>query len=153
MTQRSPGLRKLFHYYCNTYSSGISGAFENAADFQQSIRQACSSLRIGIMLKQQWTYPDDLHIYNLLMAVHDNAALKNFYTMTLAPLIQYEKRYSVDLIKTIETYLTCDGDYKKERLFCSNSMKIQSVSGLTRQKACWAWRIAIINSLSRCLWP
>ena len=65
------------------------------------------------MLKQQWTYPDDLHIYNLLMAVHDNAALKNFYTMTLAPLIQYEKRYSVDLIKTIETYLTCDGDYKK----------------------------------------
>ena len=108
-----PGLRKLFHYYCNTYSSGISGAFENAADFQQSIRQACSSLRIGIMLKQQWTYPDDLHIYNLLMAVHDNAALKNFYTMTLAPLIQYEKRYSVDLIKTIETYLTCDGDYKK----------------------------------------
>ena len=65
-----------------------------------------------MMLKQNVTYFDDLHIYNLLMAVHDNAALKKFYTMTLEPLIGYEKRHNVDLIETIETYLACDGDYK-----------------------------------------
>lgn len=107
-----PGIRKLFAYYCTGYSAGISGPFENASDFQQSIRQACSSLKIGMMLKQNITYFDDLHIYNLLMAVHDNAALKKFYTMTLEPLIEYEKRHNVDLIETIEIYLSCDGDYK-----------------------------------------
>lgn len=110
------GLKKLFGHCCSKYSVGSSGAFENAADFQQSIRQACSSLKIGLMLEQQWTNFDDLHIYNLLMSVHDSAALKKFYTMTLEPLLKYEERHNVDLIKTVETYLACDGDYKKAAL-------------------------------------
>lgn len=108
-----PGLKKLLGYHCPGYSLGLSSAFENAADIQQCIRQACSSLKIGMMLEQQWTYFDDLHIYNLLMAVHDNSALKKFCHATLEPLAQYEQRHNVDLIKTIEIYLACDGDYKK----------------------------------------
>lgn len=108
-----PGLRRLLSYYCGKYSAGLSSAFESASDFQQSIRQSSSSLKIGRMLEQQWTCFDDLQIYNLLMSVHDSAALKKFYTMTLEPLVQYEERHNVDLIKTIETYLSCDGDYKK----------------------------------------
>lgn len=107
-----PGLKKLLGYYCKEYSLGISPFFENAADIQQSVRKARSSLKIGMMLNQQWTHFDELHVYNLLMSVQDNGALKKFYTATLKPLEQYGKRFNVDLLTTLETYLACDGDYK-----------------------------------------
>lgn len=108
-----PGLKKLLGYYCKNYAAGISTFFEHAADIQQCVRQSRSSLKIGMMLSQQWTHFDELHVYHLLMSVHDNAALKKFYTTTLKPLEEYDKRFNVDLIETLETYLNCDGDYKK----------------------------------------
>lgn len=107
-----PDLKKLLGYYYPGYYAGVSCSFENASDFQQSIRQSRSSLKTGRMLNQQWTNFDDLHVYNLLMSIHDNAALKKFYNTTLEPLARYGTCHKVDLIKTIEVYLANDGDYK-----------------------------------------
>jgi sugar diacid utilization regulator len=64
---------------------------------------------------------DDTGAYRLLLPAmsEDPAELKRFYEETVAPLSAYDLQYETELVKTLETFLECDGNVANsaQRLF------------------------------------
>jgi sugar diacid utilization regulator len=59
--------------------------------------------------------------YRLLLPAmsEDPAELRRFHDETVAPLVAYDEQYETELVRTLETYLDCDGNVARtaERLF------------------------------------
>ena len=64
---------------------------------------------------------DDTGAYRLLLPAmsEDPAELQRFYDETVAPLVAYDDQYETELVKTLETFLDCDGNVANtaQRLF------------------------------------
>jgi sugar diacid utilization regulator len=64
---------------------------------------------------------DDTGAYRLLLPAmsEDPAELQRFYAETVAPLVAYDDQYETELVKTLETFLDCDGNVANtaQRLF------------------------------------
>jgi len=59
--------------------------------------------------------------YRLLLSAMSESPdeLERFYTETLEPLVAYDEQYETDLVRTVETFLECDGNVAQtaQRLF------------------------------------
>lgn len=106
-------LKEIFLHYDKNYCVGISQPFDEAQNFNTSVRQAASSAKLGSFLQKQWIYYEEIHTYNLLLSIKDPEVLKKFCLQVLSPLEKYGTKHNLNLIKTVELYLNNNGDYKK----------------------------------------
>ncbi|HEY9577221.1 MAG TPA: helix-turn-helix domain-containing protein, partial [Pseudobacillus sp.] len=62
---------------------------------------------------------DDLHIYRLIYAVHEQGVLHEFVSDYLSAVLAYDDYHHAKLINTLKTYLECNGSKKEtaERLY------------------------------------
>jgi uncharacterized protein YqgV (UPF0045/DUF77 family) len=106
-------IQTLIKNYSSKYNIGVSNTFMEIENFNICIDQSLSAFNIASAINENCIYYNKLSIYKLLYPIKDTNYLRDFYNDVMKPLIDYDKSYNSDLIKTLEFYLKNDGDYKK----------------------------------------
>jgi purine catabolism regulator len=86
---------------------------------------------------------EDLGVYRLLFHVTDPAELRGFIDQVLGALIEYDQRHSADLVRTLDTFLSRNGNLQstaRELNLHVNSVtyrlqRIQSISHLDLEQS------------------
>ncbi len=94
--------------------AGISAAFEDAWDMAQAYTQANQAALAGRRLGRhdQVVSFDDLGVYRLLIQVKDPSELAQFVDETLGRLLEYERKHSSGLLRTLSSYLRHNGSLR-----------------------------------------
>jgi purine catabolism regulator len=88
---------------------GVGRVYEGLDGLRRAFREAEQALEIGQQLfgPAGLTYFGDLGIYRLLFPLRDTTDLTAFYTETLGPLVEYDRRTNGELLHTLEVYFAC----------------------------------------------
>ena len=55
----------------------------------------------------------ELGVYRLLFSLHDNPEVKSLYQEALGRLLEHDKKSRMELVKTLETYFTCQENLQR----------------------------------------
>lgn len=86
---------------------GLALAYKSYVDATDAIN-TCEILNEGRVM-----YFENLGIYKILCQDHLKEELERFYSYAIESLVEYDKRKSTELIKTLEAYFTYNGNLKK----------------------------------------
>lgn len=86
---------------------GLKLAYKSSRDATDAIN-ACEILNEGRI-----TYFENLGIYKILCQEHLHEELERFYSYAIESLVEYDKKKSTELIKTMEAYFKYNGNLKK----------------------------------------
>lgn len=106
----------LIGKYNANYKIGVSNSFTNIMDFNLCINQSISAYSLYDITDTNIIYYNSLNIYKILYPIKDKLFLRNYMKEVLDPLNEYDEIHKLDLIKTLETYIKNDGNYKKTGL-------------------------------------
>lgn len=106
----------LIGKYNANYKIGVSNSFTNIIDFNLCINQSISAYSLYDITDTNIIYYNSLNIYKILYPIKDKLFLRNYMKEVLDPLNEYDEIHKLDLIKTLETYIKNDGNYKKTGL-------------------------------------
>lgn len=125
--------------YGVTVSIGLGSCYPELKDLKKSLQEAEQALKAvrANNAKDTTCSFQDLGLYKIILNVTDQQKLLAFYQDTLGSLMNYDKRYNTDLMKTLEVYLAKNGNLNKaaKRLFIHrNTLKyrlqrIEEISG------------------------
>ncbi|SRR5581483_2275060 len=91
------------------------------ADLYRAGREALLALNVAEAEGERMLAFDETGSYRLLLPAmsEDPDELERFYAETVAPVAAYDEQYETDLVRTVETYLDCDGNVglTAERLY------------------------------------
>lgn len=78
-----------------------------------------AAIKENIPLGMQEYFYEDLHIYRLIYALHEQEMLHEFVSDYLAPVLSYDEVHHAKLMNTLKIYLACNGSKKEtaERLY------------------------------------
>ncbi|ADU29581.1 PucR family transcriptional regulator [Evansella cellulosilytica] len=96
MSNVSIGVGKYVHALCDMHKS-----YETAKEtllLQESLTKENSSY-----------FYDDLHMYRIIALTKKHSNLTEIVNDYLEPVIAYDRKYNGDLLKTLKTYLSCNG--------------------------------------------
>lgn len=108
--------------FAKTIMSPAEQLYIGAGRLTKSIRCLYKSFNQALSickLQERNTIPMDIYtysqmgIYRLLMGVEDAEIIKEYYSHTLAPLIEYDKANNSDLVNVLKTYFHFDGSVKE----------------------------------------
>ncbi|MBB2482287.1 PucR family transcriptional regulator ligand-binding domain-containing protein [Bacillus sp. APMAM] len=87
---------------------GISGNLQEVTNesIQMLYEQAAISLHYSFIKETRLCKWDELGIDKIIFQMHKSTLLKNFYMEYIHELIEYDKNYQTDLVKTLYVYLT-----------------------------------------------
>ncbi len=104
-----------------TVSAGIGRFYPDIMDLKRSYREAKQALTLGraVWGRNSVIHFDDLGAYRVLCSITDREELVAFHRETIAPLVQYDEKTDSDLIRTLETYFSCQENIKTtaEKMF------------------------------------
>lgn len=93
-----------------TVSAGISRFYKKPADMAKAYEEATLSIKVNAKIGAPGSvmHFDQIGSYKLLLKLFETnpEELNNFYSETIAPLTEYDKKHESELVKTLETYLT-----------------------------------------------
>lgn len=96
------------------YYIGISNTFEEIVEFNVCIKQSLLACEISNISNSKIIYYKDINLYKILYPLKDTDILEDFYMDIINPLIGAESSDDkYELVKTVEAYINCDGDFKK----------------------------------------
>ena len=96
------------------YRIGIGRGYRGLNNMYKSYIDASKALRTGEVVEDRAVvYFDQLGIYKILCQESLTEELESFYNSTIQPLIDYDKRKSTELVKTLEVYFQHNGNLKK----------------------------------------
>jgi DNA-binding PucR family transcriptional regulator len=86
---------------------------------------------------------EDLGVYRLLFHVSDASELSGFTDQVLGPLIEYDQRHSADFVRTLDAFLSNNGNVQataRELSLHVNSVtyrlqRIQAITGLDLEES------------------
>lgn len=81
-------------------------------DFQISYSQAKKAFELGTKLGQYLNYYSSLQYYDMLYDTEKSINAKSFVQRLLEPIINYDRKHSAELLKTLENYLENDGNLR-----------------------------------------
>lgn len=97
-----------------TVLMGIGRVYENLEDLSKSYQDAKKAIAIGPNITdKKVVHFDDLGIYRLLYQQIEHEELIRFYKQFIDPLETYDNKRGTELVKTLETYFECNGNFKK----------------------------------------
>lgn len=88
---------------------GISKAYAGSGTIKRCFDQCLQALELGNRLHPEWSvysYHDD-DVYHFLLDHLSPEQLTKFYSETIKPLVEYEKKYNSDLLPTLHLYYEC----------------------------------------------
>lgn len=90
---------------------GLGQPVREVTTWRNSYRDASQALELAMRLQTDTPlYIGDLGVYQLILSLGDREKLLSFCEKTLSHLIDYDKRNSADLIKTLEAFFACHGN-------------------------------------------
>ncbi|NDJ61885.1 MAG: hypothetical protein GYB67_12215 [Chloroflexi bacterium] len=90
---------------------GLGQAAHDISAWRSSHRDAVQALDLAVRLQTDTPlYIGDLGVYQLILGLTDREKLQKFTEQTLGRLLEYDKRQSGDLIKTLEAFFACHGN-------------------------------------------
>ena len=96
------------------YKIGIGRAYKGLSNIYKSYVDASKALRTGEVIDDRSVvYFDQLGIYKILCQDSLTEELEKFYDATIQPLIDYDKKKSTELVKTLEVYFEHNGNLKR----------------------------------------
>jgi PucR family transcriptional regulator, purine catabolism regulatory protein len=124
---------------------GLGGTCSSASAIAQSYAQARRAIETAGRFGRQGEVVafEDLGVYRLLFHVTDPAELRGFVDQVLGPLIEYDQRHNADLVRTLGTFLTHNGNVQataRELSLHVNSVayrlqRIQAIASLDLEQA------------------
>lgn len=143
---------------CNSIDKNIFSKFESSVDFRMGIGRSYDELRLAyrsyidavdaintgeILNESRNTYFENLGIYKIFCQEHLAEELERFYCYTIESIVEYDKRKSTELIKTLEAYFSCNGNLKKmsKMLFTHYNTisyrinRIEEITGISLENA------------------
>lgn len=117
----------ILQEFCNSIDKNILQKFD-FADFRIGVGRFCDGLKAsyksfmdavdaintGDILNQgRIIFFQDLGIYKILCQKSLHEELEKFYSYAIEALVEYDKRKSTELIKTLEAYFEYNGNLKK----------------------------------------
>ena len=93
---------------------GVGRVYDGMENFHKSFKDSLKAMRISKVNKDKRivTY-DSLGVYKILSQDHLDEELERFYNATLKPLVDYDRKKSTELVKTLEAYFDFNGNFKK----------------------------------------
>ena len=90
---------------------GFSSAFTNIQEIYYYYQQARRAVSTGCLVEKQtiFYYPDFI-MYDMLNTLAAHADIRQYRSLALSTLQQYDKKYGTDYLKTVEFYLKCSGN-------------------------------------------
>ncbi len=95
------------------YSVGISDIHENLGELKICIYEALAACDSAKYLNKGIVYYKDLGIYKLIIRLREDAELRKFRDSIIIPLKEYEKKYNMELLKTIRSFVKNEGNIIK----------------------------------------
>lgn len=96
---------------------GVGKFINRLSELNKSYQTAQETIKIreklGINKEEPSYFYNDLHIYRLISIVHKHSDLKEFVFEYLQPVISYDQKSNGQLMKTLKTYLACNGSKKE----------------------------------------
>jgi purine catabolism regulator len=124
---------------------GVGGVCTSASAISRTYAQARRALETAQRFGRQGDVVafEDLGVYRLLFHVTDPAELRGFIDQVLGPLLEYDQRHSADLVRTLDTFLSKNGNLQstaRELSLHVNSVtyrlqRIQSISHLDLEQS------------------
>ena len=103
----------ILEKYGANYVIGVSNTFTNAEEFNIAVRQAKSANEMSDIIHKNVIMYKELNVYKLLYLLKDTRELREYLDEIIEPLKAYDKRYNLNLLETVESYIENDGDYEK----------------------------------------
>jgi PucR family transcriptional regulator, purine catabolism regulatory protein len=123
---------------------GIGRCYDGLKLVYKSYVDAMDAINTGEILNEgRITYFENLGVYKILCQEHLQEELERFYCYAIESLVEYDKRKSTELIKTLEAYFTYNGNLKKmaDMLFTHYNTisyrinRIEEISGVSLENA------------------
>lgn len=96
------------------FRMGIGRPCKGLKNVNKSLMDAERAIRAGrILNKGRVVSFENLGIYKILCQNQLQDELQKFYNTTLKPLVEYDKRKSTELVKTLEAYFYNNGNLKR----------------------------------------
>ncbi|TAK31814.1 MAG: hypothetical protein EPO21_16335 [Chloroflexota bacterium] len=121
-------------------SAGVGRLSGTLVDIPSSRGEALQALAIAQGLFGGDCSADfsELGVYRLLFPLKGRKELSEFYTEVLGPLLDYDQKHDSELLKTLESFFTCQGSLQKtaEELFLHRNTlayrlrRIEELTGL-----------------------
>jgi len=93
---------------------GMGRIYSGMENFHKSFKDSLKAMRISKVNKEKSIVSyDSLGVYKILSQDHLDEELERFYDGTLKPLVDYDKKKSTELVKTLEAYFEFNGNFKK----------------------------------------
>ena len=93
---------------------GVGRIYSGMENFHKSFKDSLKAMRISKSTKEMNIVSyNSLGVYKILCQDHMDEELERFYDETLKPLVDYDKKKSTELVKTLEAYFTFNGNFKK----------------------------------------
>lgn len=118
---------------------GVGRTYSGMENFHKSFKDALKSMRISRVKDEVSIVSyDSLGVFKILCQDHLDEELERFYNETLKSLVDYDKKKSTELVKTLEAYFEFNGNFKKisNELFAHYNtvlyrmQRIREVSGM-----------------------
>lgn len=96
------------------FKIGVGRAYKDLENVNKSFLDAIRTVRIGKVItnKEVVTF-DELGIFKILSQDYLNDELEDFYNSVLKPLVDYDKKKSTELVKTLQFYFANNGNLTK----------------------------------------
>ncbi len=91
---------------------GVSDPVTDIQNLQKAYRRARAAAGMALARKTSPVYFAEMGVYRLLYMVDDRELLESFCYETLGPVLEYDASHGTEYMKTLETYLACEGSIK-----------------------------------------
>ncbi|NJP40599.1 hypothetical protein HCH52_05985 [Oscillospiraceae bacterium HV4-5-C5C] len=95
---------------------GVSDPGAGRSAWPRAYDQAGSALQVALMRQQFYSIYCDCGVYSLLFAIHDPEILRQFYSRTLGPLLDFDHNNHTDYLQTLRSYLEHHGSVQETAL-------------------------------------
>lgn len=121
------------------YKIGIGRPYHGLAEVYKSYIDAIKAIENGELIGEiNMTYFEKMGIYKILCQDSLREELERFYEATILPLVEYDRKRSAELVKTLDMYFQSNGNLKKlsEDLFTHYNttlyriQRIQKITGM-----------------------
>jgi len=104
-------VKNHIYKHMDNFSVSIGvGTLEEALLVHKSYTNAIEALKLGALTKQKHDsllFFEDFFVEHLLSSIYKNKLI-NFFNDTIAPLVSFDEKNKMDLVKTLATYFQCN---------------------------------------------
>lgn len=96
------------------FKIGVGREYKGLNSVNKSFGDALKAVRVGrVLIEENIITFNELGIFKILCQDFLNEELEDFYNETLEPLVDYDRKKSTELVKTLETYFKHNGNLKR----------------------------------------